>query len=64
MVTTICYGVKKTWENREDAIHEFCEAMVATAGSAESARYCNVLTNLMLGENVCCDYEEDYHDEL
>lgn len=62
MVTTICYGEKRLWDSRECAIREFEEAMIATAGSAESARYSNVLTNLMLGKSVCCDYEEDYEE--
>ena len=62
MVRTICYGLRDDWEDRKAAIDCFEEAMIATAGSAESERYARVLANLMLGKEVCADYEEDYEE--
>ena len=58
MVKVVCYGKEETWENRKDAIDFYTQGMYATAGSAESVRYSNILTGLMLGKEVCRDYDE------
>lgn len=56
MVKVICYGKEETWESRKAAIDFYTEGMIATAGSAESTRYANILSDLMAGKHVCKDY--------
>ena len=54
MVTTICYGEKQHWENRDKAIAYFMQAMAGSEGS-EHERYANVFYALLKGKVVCTD---------
>ena len=54
MVITICYGEKREWEDRYDAIDYFATAAEATDGS-ERDRYDTILLKLLAGEDVCGD---------
>lgn len=54
MVTTICYGEKREWESRLDAISFFTEAMMYSEGS-ERDRYTNVYIDLVNGKDICTD---------
>lgn len=57
-VTTICYGKRKVWDSREEAIREFIAAMASVEGSQRD-RYTNVYINLMSGLSVCGDGTDD-----
>lgn len=57
-VFVICYGKKKMWHNRKDAIEFYLKAMMSSEGS-ERERYNNIYLDLISGESVCRDTEED-----
>ncbi|MCD8098035.1 MAG: DUF4314 domain-containing protein [Lachnospiraceae bacterium] len=56
-VTTVCYGEKKIWKTRIEALKFFWQAVQECDGS-ERDRYINVYTKLKLGFDVCSDGEE------
>ena len=53
-VTTICYGQKKEWDDRWEAVDFFKEGVMACDG-AEKERYTNILLKLLAGETECSD---------
>ena len=53
-VTTICYGQKRAWPDRWDAIDFFREGTEACDG-AEKERYTTILLKLLAGEEICTD---------
>ena len=55
-VTTICYGKKTVWKNREEAISFFREAMFMCDGS-EAERYTRIFAELIAGKCICSDME-------
>ena len=55
-VKTICYGKEKIWDDRQEAMAFFLEAMSATEGS-EQARYTSIYLQLQEGNAVCSDAE-------
>lgn len=58
MVKVICCGQEETWKSRKKAIDFYLEAALATAGSAESERYCKIYNELVLGMKVVSDGSE------
>ena len=58
MVTTICYGNKTRWANREKAMDFFCHLAEITAGTKECDIYCNVYNQLAFGNDVASDGSE------
>lgn len=57
-VITYCYGQKRIWENRKDAIAFFLDAMMNSECS-ERERYLNVYTDLLSELTVCRDKKFD-----
>lgn len=53
-VKTVCYGKKRTWGSREEAIDFFSEGVLNSEGS-EQQRYLKILVDLTLGKNICKD---------
>lgn len=53
-VVTICYGQRKKWDDRNDAIKEFYEGMLCCEG-CERDRYTNIYLKLKEGYTVCSD---------
>lgn len=53
-VTTICYGQRKEWDDRWEAVEFFKEGVMACDG-AEKERYTNILLKLLAGETECPD---------
>ena len=53
-VTTICYGKRREWKNRWDAV-EFFEEGVAACDGSEAERYVVILLKLLAGETECED---------
>ena len=53
-LTTICYGQKKEWKDRWEAIDFFSEGAAACDGS-EKERYTTILLKLLSGETECSD---------
>ena len=53
-VTTICYGQKKEWDDRWEAVEFFKEGVMACEGS-EAERYTAILLKLIAGMDVCSD---------
>ncbi len=53
-VTTICYGQKKEWDDRWEAVDFFKEGAMACDGS-EKDRYTTILLKLLAGETTCSD---------
>ena len=53
-VTTICYGQKKEWDDRWEAVDFFKEGTMACDGS-EKDRYTTILLKLLAGETTCYD---------
>ena len=53
-VTTICYGQKKEWDSRWEAVDFFNEGAMACDGS-EKDRYTTILLKLLAGETTCSD---------
>ena len=56
-VTTVCYGKKKEWEDREEAQAYFLEAM-STSDGAELDRYTGIYIQLIHGLDFCTDEED------
>lgn len=56
-VTTVCYGKKQEWEDREKAKSYFLEAMMNSEGE-EHERYSAVYIQLVNGLSFCTDCEE------
>jgi len=54
MVDVICYGTRKTWNNRNDAIKFYLDGVMMCDGS-ERERYMNVCLDLLSGKKVCSD---------
>lgn len=54
VVKTICYGKKRIWDKKEDAIAFFVDCMLNSEGS-ERERYCNILSSLKANLKVCKD---------
>ena len=54
MVTTICYGEERVWEDRWEAIDFFAQGATACDG-AEKERYTTILLKLLAGEERCSD---------
>ena len=56
MITVICYGQKKVFETKEDAIRFFEEGMMfCDPFSSEFARYGNIVFRLKNGEVFVVD---------
>ena len=53
-VTTICYGQKKEWDDRWEAVDFFKEGAMACDGS-EKDRYTTILLKLLAGETTSSD---------
>ena len=53
-VTTVCYGEKQEWDDREEAQAYFLEAMMNSDG-AERERYSNVYFRIIRGFDYCTD---------
>lgn len=53
-IKTICYGQTRLWDNRDDAIKFFAEAIACSEGS-ERERYAIICSSLLDGEMVCTD---------
>ena len=53
-VTTICYGERKTWDTRKEAMEFFLKAINSSEG-AEQQRYFNVYAQLTQGYDDCSD---------
>ena len=53
-VTTICYGQREEWKNRETAMKFFLQGMLECDGS-EKERYETILAKLMMGQKECSD---------
>lgn len=58
-ITTITYGQKEKWGNRNEAVAFFINCIENSEG-AERNRYVNVLLDLLHGKNVCSDKGGDY----
>ena len=56
MITTICYGTKKKWNDRKEATRYFYEGYLCSEGS-EHRRYETILQQLLSGQNNCSDEE-------
>ena len=56
-VTTICYGERKIWDSRKEAVDFFLQGIAATEGS-ECQRYTAIYTKLIMGCEVCSDDED------
>ena len=57
-VTTVCYGKKQEWNDREEAQAYFLEAMMTSDG-AEHDRYSGIYIQLIHGLSYCTDEEDD-----
>ena len=57
MLTTICYGEKKEWKNRQEAAGFFLNAMMDSDGS-ERERYTNIYVDIISGKSVCTDHAD------
>ena len=55
-IKTICYGEEKEWTSRAKAEQFFLRAMVGSEG-AEQDRYTKIITELLMGFDVCTDEE-------
>ena len=61
-VTTVCYGKKQKWDDREEAMQYFLEAMMSSDGS-EHDRYSGIYLQLQNGLSYCTDEDDDEEDE-
>ena len=61
-VTTVCYGKKQEWSDREEAQAYFLEAMMNSDGS-EHDRYSGIFIQLQNGLDYCTDEDDDEEDE-
>ena len=57
-VTTVCYGKKQDWDDREEAQAYFLEAMMNSDG-AEHDRYSGIYIQLQNGLDYCTDEDDD-----
>lgn len=55
-VTTICYGTRREWSDRAEAIAFFREGALTCDGS-ERSRYLDILMGLYCGLSLCIDGE-------
>lgn len=55
-VTTICYGKKQIWNNRNEAEDFYLDCMANSEG-AERDRYVNIYIALKKGNEICTDEE-------
>ena len=55
-IKTICYGKEETWDCKEDAVAFFLQAVAGSEG-AECERYTKILTDLVMGMDICTDGE-------
>ena len=53
-VTTICYGQRREWTSRQEAI-DFFEEGVRICDGAERERYTTILLQLIAGVKECSD---------
>lgn len=53
-VTTICYGQRREWKDRWEAVEFFKEGVIVCDGS-EAERYTVILLKLLAGETECED---------
>ena len=53
-VTTVCYGEKRVWDSREDAMSYFLEGILNCEGS-ERDRYATVYAGLKNGDDYVTD---------
>ena len=53
-VVTICYGKKREWESRNEAIAFYVDCMLNSEG-AEQERYLEIYLDLMAGKTLCLD---------
>ena len=53
-VTTICYGEKRVWDSRQEAMDYFLEGVMACDGS-ERDRYASIYSQLASGANYATD---------
>ena len=56
-VVTVCYGERKEWDTRDEALRFFKEGMVCSEGS-ERERYTNIVLALEAGEKEAFDYDD------
>ena len=61
-VTTVCYGKKQDWDDREEAQAYFLEAMMNSDG-AEHDRYSGIYIQLQNGLDYCTDEDDDEEDD-
>lgn len=57
-VTTVCYGKKQEWKDREEASKYFLEVMMNSDGS-EHDRYSGIYLQLQNGLDYCTDEEDN-----
>lgn len=57
-VTTVCCGQKKVWNDREEAMAFYLEAMMNSDG-AEHDRYSGIYLQIQNGLNYCTDEDDD-----
>lgn len=55
-VTTVCYGERREWDDRQEAIKFFSECFIMSEGS-ERERYATIYHALVSGEMYCTDEE-------
>ena len=53
-VVTVCYGKKREWESRNEAIAFYVDCMLNSEG-AEQERYLEIYLDLMAGKTLCLD---------
>ena len=56
-VTTVCHGYKKVWDDREEAMVFFLEAMMNSDG-AEHDRYSGIFLQIQNGLDFCTDEDD------
>ena len=56
-VVTVCYGERKEWDTRDEALRFFKEGMACSEGS-ERERYTNIVLALEAGEKEALDYDD------
>ena len=56
-VTTVCYGKREVWSDREEAKEYFLEMMISTDGEEHERAEC-VFIQIMNGLDECSDEDE------
>ena len=56
-VTTVCHGMKREWDDREEALVYCGEAKMCCDSFAERSRYANIIFQLQNGLDYCTDEE-------